>query len=87
VDEQNGVTLEICETRHEGRWMIVDAEDSSAVHVLPLDDLTTHSPTDDCVCGADVEPIERLDGSLAYVITHPSLDGRERKPFDHNNQT
>ena len=53
----------------------------SAYHVVPVDDLIAHdSSTDepDCICGPEVEPVERDDGSIGYLIVHHSLDGRER---------
>lgn len=52
----------------------------SVLHVTPVDDLIEHdwSTEDaDCVCGPTVEPVERDDGSFAWVIVHHSLDGRE----------
>jgi hypothetical protein len=79
VDEQTGVSIDICETERDGAWMIVDVDNSSSVHVVPILDLVTHS-IDDCICGPSLEPVEREDGSIAYVATHSSLDGRERKP-------
>lgn len=51
----------------------------SAVHVLPVDDLVDHvDEGTDCVCGPLVEPVVRDDGSCGWLITHHSLDGRER---------
>lgn len=46
-------------------------------HVLPLGDAVEHDESEDCVCGPDVEPIQRADGSMAWLVTHHSLDGRE----------
>lgn len=46
-------------------------------HVLPLDDAIEHSEEEDCICGPRIEPIERADGSIAWLVTHHSLDGRE----------
>ncbi len=53
----------------------------SVLHVVPIDDLIRHdSMTDepDCVCGPEIQPVEREDGSMAYVLVHHSLDGREK---------
>lgn len=51
---------------------------SNVWHVSPVADLVEHD-TDggDCVCGPDTTPVERDDGSIGYVVTHHSLDGRE----------
>jgi len=46
-------------------------------HVLPIDDLFEHSE-EDCLCGPEIEPVKRDDGSIGWVITHNSLDGREK---------
>lgn len=52
---------------------------SSTYHVLPVNDLLAHE-TDDaeggCVCGPTTEPVEREDGSMAWLIVHHALDGR-----------
>ena len=51
----------------------------STVHVLPVNDLIEHVEVDDeCPCGPDVEAVFRDDGSNGWLITHHSLDGRER---------
>ncbi|MYW43051.1 hypothetical protein [Streptomyces sp. SID161] len=51
---------------------------SGRVHVYPLDDLIEHdTESDDCVCGPRMRPVKRDDGSIGWVITHHSLDGRE----------
>ncbi|WP_174545597.1 hypothetical protein [Nocardiopsis dassonvillei] len=53
---------------------------ADTLHVVPLDDLIEHdsSTTDaSCVCGPTTKPIKREDGSVGWVITHSSLDGRE----------
>lgn len=47
-------------------------------HVIPLDDLIEHDTEGDgCVCGPRPIPVKRNDGSVAWLITHHSLDGRE----------
>ncbi len=50
----------------------------STYHVVPINDLIEHE-TDgsDCVCGPTTEPVPREDGSMGWVISHHSLDGRE----------
>lgn len=51
----------------------------STYHVFPTRDLVEHDiETDDCVCGPTVEPVPRDDGSMGWVVTHHSLDGREK---------
>jgi hypothetical protein len=32
---------------------------------------------DDCPCGPSVEPVPADDGSMGWLVTHHSLDGRE----------
>jgi hypothetical protein len=56
---------------------------SVTVHVVPVNDLVEHD-TDgpDCVCGPTVEPVDRDDGSLGWLVVHHSLDGRERAEDD-----
>lgn len=50
------------------------------VHVYPNADLVEHdTETDDCVCGPTIEPVEREDGSIGWLATHHSLDGREAR--------
>jgi len=55
---------------------------SDTVHVYPDNDLVEHD-TDtneaDCMCGPTTRPIKRKDGSVGWVITHSSLDGREAR--------
>lgn len=47
------------------------------MHVIPLSDLVDHEASDGCVCGPTTEPVKREDGSVGWVHTHHSLDGRE----------
>jgi hypothetical protein len=49
------------------------------VVVYPVNDLIPHDVRgeDRCVCGPAVEPVKRRDGSVSWVYTHNSLDGRE----------
>lgn len=46
------------------------------IHVLPNNDLIEHEEND-CVCGPTVEHVPTDDGD-GWVITHHTLDGRER---------
>jgi hypothetical protein len=57
-------------------WLVRDHE--TGVHILPNGDWVGHEP-EDCVCGPDVEPVVRDDGSMGWLITHSSLDGRENE--------
>lgn len=64
-------------------WEAATWDDGDHVHVLPLTDALSHGEDDtaDCVCGPRVEPCERGDGSIGWLIghhSHHSLDGRER---------
>ena len=48
------------------------------IHVLPVNDLIEHDSSGvDCICGPEVEPVPRDDGSMGWLISHHSLDGRE----------
>jgi hypothetical protein len=49
----------------------------SEAHVVPLGDLIEHQEND-CPCGPTTHPVMREDGSNGWVITHHSLDGREK---------
>lgn len=58
---------------------------SDALHVAPVNDLVEHDTSTveaNCVCGPEVEPVERDDGSIGWLIVHHSLDGRERFEAD-----
>jgi hypothetical protein len=47
-------------------------------HVYPVNDLVEHDTSGEpCVCGPEMQPVERADGSIGYVVIHHSLDGRE----------
>lgn len=56
----------------------------SVIHVIPVDDLIDHEtdPDTECVCGPEVEPVERDDGSMGWLVKHHSLDGREKHEGD-----
>lgn len=48
--------------------------------VYPADDWIDHDTgnPEGCVCGPEVEPVPCPDGSMSWIFTHHSLDGRER---------
>jgi len=54
-------------------------------YVFPVNDLVDHD-TDggDCVCGPTVEPVERDDGSMGFLVSHHSRDGREHIEPGHD---
>lgn len=56
-------------------WLV--REQDHGVHVLPLDDHIEHAD-EECICGPTIEPIKQKGGAVGWVITHHSLDGRER---------
>jgi hypothetical protein len=48
-------------------------------HVLPVRDLITHdSDGQPCACGPTTKLVPQPDGSNGWLITHHSLDGREK---------
>lgn len=51
----------------------------ATVHVMPVNDLIEHdnSGVTDCPCGPTTEPVSAEDGSMGWLVTHHSLDGRE----------
>lgn len=62
---------------HHAGWLsTIDTLDGAA-HVLPVDDLIDHERHDGCICGPRSDPVERDDGSIAWVVLHHALDGRE----------
>ena len=62
--------------RRNPGWILGQNDDE--VHVLPVRDLIDHTDAD-CVCGTTTEPRQRDDGSMGWLITHFSLDGRESR--------
>lgn len=54
----------------------------TTMHVLPINDLIDHTDSENCICGPTIEPIQHGDGTIDWVITHHSLDGRE----NHENE-
>jgi len=62
------------------------AESLDVLHVIPVGDLVGHdtgTAEPDCACGPRVEPVQRDDGSMGWLIVHHSLDGREKTETDH----
>ena len=57
-------------------WLLNGTTDD--LHVTPIDDIVQHEQSDDCVCMPSPEAIKRDDGSVGWMHTHHSLDGRER---------
>lgn len=54
---------------------------TATLHVHPASDLVEHdTSTDqpDCVCGPEVQPVQRDDGTYGWLLVHHSLDGREQ---------
>ena len=56
-----------------------DLDGADYVHIMPINDLVEHEWDDDgdCPCGLDVQPVEREDGTIAWVYIHNALDGRD----------
>lgn len=46
-------------------------------HVMPTGDQIEHTLDADCVCGPRMEAVKRDDGSVGWLCSHHSLDGRE----------
>ena len=52
----------------------------STVHVYPDSDLIEHdTESDDCLCGPEVEAVPGEDGYFGWLVSHHSLDGREKR--------
>jgi hypothetical protein len=52
----------------------------TTVHCIPVNDLVEHDTTGehDCACGPDTEHVPNPDRPDGWLVTHHSLDGRER---------
>ncbi|WP_309049115.1 hypothetical protein [Streptomyces sp.] len=53
----------------------------TTLHVTPIGDLVGHDTSTaepDCVCGPETRPVAQGDGSMAWLLVHHSLDGREQ---------
>lgn len=48
------------------------------VHVIPRDDLIEHEESARCVCEPDMQFVPPIAGGNGWVVTHHSLDGREK---------
>jgi hypothetical protein len=57
-------------------WTAIRAPVGDDVHILPDHDNLAHT-YDDCICGPTTECVPREDGTLGWMLTHHSLDGRE----------
>lgn len=64
---------------HGARWQVTFLNYfPTEVSVIPLKDWVEHDAgSDECICGPRTEPVPREDGSIGWLITHHSLDGRE----------
>lgn len=64
----------------DAHWEAATWDDGDHVHVVPVGDLLPHTedPDGNCICGPALERVEREDGSDGWLITHHSLDNRER---------
>ncbi|GLP64325.1 hypothetical protein TUSST3_09450 [Streptomyces sp. TUS-ST3] len=54
---------------------------TNTLHLTPRHDLVGHDTSTadpDCVCGPEVRPTTREDGSVGWLLVHHSLDGREQ---------
>lgn len=68
---------------HSGDWLAFAVGDD-IVHVYPESDLIVHEaggPRDGdvllCPCGPTPSAVPKSGGTLGWVLTHHSLDGRE----------
>ena len=55
---------------------------ADVLHVRPVGDSVEHDTSTGepvCVCGPEVRPEKREDGSMGWLVVHHSLDGRERR--------
>ncbi|MFG3051894.1 hypothetical protein ACGFZP_13215 [Kitasatospora sp. NPDC048239] len=69
--------IDLADGQAGGPWMVVQSTDAE-VHAYPLDDLIVHDLHDACPCGPRQRTEQSADGSQMWVVTHHSLDGRER---------
>lgn len=61
-------------------WQMDTWDGGNHAHVHPLNDLVEHTFNDqgECACGPRIEAITQKTGSIGWMISHNSLDGRER---------
>lgn len=63
------------------RWVALGPlPNSNVAHTAPIDDGIEHDVSDncECICGPNLEHLQRDDGSNAWLYVHHSLDGREQ---------
>lgn len=60
------------------KWGVFKPGDDDT-HVVPLGDVIEHELDESCVCGVATEPVPRDDGTIAWLFTHHSADGRETR--------
>lgn len=60
---------------------------TSSIHVLPLDDISTHDISTDCHCGVRIEFADPVTGRLheRHMVIHSSFDEREHVEGDIGN--
>lgn len=58
-----------------GGWAYGYGSDG-AVHVEPVNDLIDHE-VEGCPCGPSTAAVKAEDGSVGWMVSHHSLDGRE----------
>jgi hypothetical protein len=61
-------------------WEIVVFNSNAAyIFIVPLNDIVLHEESSiNCVCGPKLDVLEHPNGDVTHLITHISLDGRER---------
>jgi hypothetical protein len=69
-----------------GQWLAKETSDT-AVHVVPLDDVTVHEFSEDCPCGPHARIVPCEGRSAGWVHTHHSVDGREFSEPDYSDAT
>jgi hypothetical protein len=77
-DYQKIADIEFANTRTDGGWLCLSCS-WGAVHIVPVLDGVLHhvAEGDDCICVPEVETFTAPDGSMIFMHTHSSLDGRE----------
>lgn len=56
-------------------WIVLDID--GGPHIIPRGDLIEHEVSTECVCGPETIPLHCDDGTISYMYSHHSLDGRE----------
>lgn len=57
-------------------WEVLRSAVDSTIHVVPVDDLIAHVAVE-CPCGPTDIPETDEDGTVDWITSHNSLDGRE----------